>query len=357
MAVYLVYRCSEISPSERFIRRFEHDNIVDWARSIWKPIPNEEDARRYDREVLGDPDIGVLEWMFVAIAEEGLPPPESTGDVLAALVSNAYAPEEDHGEHHIQVLIEGSDDQVALYLFDDHFRAENPGLTDFLLLDGWELPDAWSEEESPSLPHCNPVEPRGSGEGTLYFVHLLAESKYNLDDLEDGIRLDGVRVEDVCRYALTWSEAEAPDFELRMLRRSLQELLAAPAGEDAGFLSAIRDQPGEAVHWAVYSDWRQEQGKPPAGLHLLEAALRAMRLHYARETCDPSRDRIKVTPHMAQAYKHEGVWTSYPDPVERESYTQFIFFDDRWAAANPTLASGILRFAARWDVLATEEEV
>jgi hypothetical protein len=31
-------------------------------------------------------------------------------------------------------------------------------------------------------------------------------------------------------------------------------------------------------------------------------------------------------------------------------YDQWIFFDDRWAA-HPTLAAGILTFAARWDVL------
>ncbi|MDY3551640.1 hypothetical protein R5W24_000718 [Gemmata sp. JC717] len=33
------------------------------------------------------------------------------------------------------------------------------------------------------------------------------------------------------------------------------------------------------------------------------------------------------------------------------SFEQFIFFDDRWAAAHPTLAKGIFTFASRWDVL------
>jgi hypothetical protein len=111
----------------------------------------------------------------------------------------------------------------------------------------------------------------------------------------------------------------------------------------------------------VYSDWLQERGRPPAGLSLLEAALRAEKFAEARKNRDPSLDRVKVTPHMAQACKHEGRWPDEPFLwfAPSDSYTQWVYFDDRWAPANPTLAAGILRFAARWDVLSTgprEEE-
>lgn len=342
MSVYLVYRCYYNAPGERHVRRFEHDSVVDWLRSIWKPISNEDRAYRHAKKLLGGLDVALFGSLFHTIAEEELPPPESLDEVLGGFV-NVYVEEEDHGPHHLQVLTEDDDNQVAVYLFDDHFRAAAPGLTDFLLLDGWELPD------------CGRLAPP-AGEGFVYSVDLITESKYNLEDLSGGSRLDGARVPDLCGYVLTRPDEDELDYALRSLRRSLQGVLAAPGGEDAGFLAEIRDHPGEGVHWAAYSDWLEERGRPPAGLHLLEAALRASVPAGADESRRPALDRVKVTPHMAQACKHEGrqVRTSSPGP--RDTYTQWIFFDDRWVAAHPTLADGLLRFAARWDVLSADSE-
>ena len=54
---------------------------------------------------------------------------------------------------------------------------------------------------------------------------------------------------------------------------------------------------------------------------------------------------------------------SYPTPLPlgngivriwfspRDTYETWIFFDDRWVAAHPTLAEGMVRFDSRWDVL------
>ena len=36
---------------------------------------------------------------------------------------------------------------------------------------------------------------------------------------------------------------------------------------------------------------------------------------------------------------------------EQEAFHHVILFDDRWAAAHPRLANGILRFASDWDIL------
>ena len=42
-----------------------------------------------------------------------------------------YCEEEAHGPHHIQVLTEWGDNQRAIYVFDDHYRAKKPGKSDF----------------------------------------------------------------------------------------------------------------------------------------------------------------------------------------------------------------------------------
>jgi uncharacterized protein (TIGR02996 family) len=268
---------------------------------------------------------------------------------------NAYVEEEGHGPHHLQILTEDDDNQVAVYLFDDHFRALAPGLTDFLLLDGWELPGTWSDTRLPWLPRSARLAHSSAAEGAVYAVRLFTDCRSTLEDLDGGVQVQGIRVPDRCRYLLTHSDEEDLDYGLQFIRGPLQDLLAAPVGEDAGFLAEIRDNPGEEVHWNVYSDWLEERGQPPAGLYLLEVALRAEKFAGALENRSPALDRVKVTPHMAQACKHEGRWAhdSFRGPSPRESDTQWIFFDDRWLSAHPTLATGILQVAAHWDVLST----
>ena len=54
---------------------------------------------------------------------------------------------------------------MAVYVFDDHYRAANPGKADFLLLDGWELPAGDADGEPPLLPGTRAVEPAGEGAG------------------------------------------------------------------------------------------------------------------------------------------------------------------------------------------------
>lgn len=356
MAVYFVYRAHDNGRAERFVRRFEADTVLDWFRSIWKAIPDENAARQHAWKLFGGLDAWMFGYLFLCIAEEELPPPEDMGEVRDGF-RHVYVPEENHGPHHLQIVIEAGDIEEAIYLFDDHFRAMHPGLTDFLLLDGWELPDAWSDTASVVLPDCERQKHPGDREGTLYAVDLFVDCKYNLTDLDGGMRVDGARVEDLCRYVLTHPDADRLiGYGLRSLHRTLREMLEAPSGEDAGFLTAIRDHPGEPVHWAVYSDWLQERGLPPAGIYLLEAALRAAKLNRPRDGCDPALDLVKVTSHLAQASKHEAKEKASEQHPHRDVFTQWIFFDDRWAAAHPILAEGLLRYAARWDVLTVEPD-
>jgi uncharacterized protein (TIGR02996 family) len=353
MAVYFVYRCYYNAPGERHVRRFEFDNVVEWVRSIWRPIPETETAYQCAQDLLGGLDGWMFGQIFLAIAEEGLPPPENMDQVMKGFW-HLYIEQEDHGPHHLQILTEDDDNQVAIYLFDDHFLATAPGRTDFLLLDSWELPSTWSDAGPPCLPGSpRRIKHPGEGEGAVYTLSLLTESKYNLEDLCGGSRVEGARVPDLCRYVLTHPDEKELDYGLRLIRCTLQEILAAPAGEDAGFLAAIRDNPRERVHWDVYSDWLQDHDQLPAGLYLLEAALRTEKFGGVREDRNPALDRIKVSPHLAQACKHEGQTLRSTPPTVRDFFQQWIYFDDLWAAANPTLATGLLQFAARWDVLST----
>jgi uncharacterized protein (TIGR02996 family) len=159
------------------------------------------------------------------------------------------------------------------------------------------------------------------------------------------------------------------------------QLLQAPdkaRPQETAFLRAIRDNPGDETNWAVYSDWLQEQGRPRAGLAVLERALTACTRHpvaailnsidtrgiglgdlsAARQECeglpgqfagrlthDPARSLVHVEDHLAQVCLHTGRWG------QRDLFHQWFLFDDLWAGEHPALANTVLRYARRWDVL------
>ena len=158
---------------------------------------------------------------------------------------------------------------------------------------------------------------------------------------------------DLARYLLLHPDEDGLGYGLAEAREALCDLLKEPVGEDAGFLVAIREQPAELTHWGEYSDWLQDRGLPPAGLYLLDRAAGGQVIFRRSKNRNPELDCIKVSAHAAQVSKHRGRWPDEPflwfSP--NDNFVQFIFFDDRWAAAHPALAAGILTFASRWDVL------
>jgi uncharacterized protein (TIGR02996 family) len=354
MSVYFVYRTTYNTPLEKHVRCFEDDSVLAWARRIWEPIDDADRAFEHAKGLLGGLEVYTFERLFTGIAEEGTPPPKSMKNLAVALEHHLYVNEIRHGQHHLQLFTDDDETEMALYLFDDHYRAAHPGRSDWLLHDHWELPEGESDEPTRPLRNTWALRLSGDGEGALYSINFVALDSGNLSDLGDTMfRIEGLRLDGLCRFLLRHSKEDGLGVGLEGLRTGLVELLAEPAREDAGFLAAIRDDPTDPVLWGVYSDWLVERGRPTAGLDLLERALRRVGPTQGRKNRDPSRDLTRVTPHLAQASKHEGSW---PDQEflwfsPHDSFETWIFFDDRWAAAHPTLANGLVRFDTRWDVL------
>jgi uncharacterized protein (TIGR02996 family) len=349
MAVYFVYRCHYNAPSEKHVRRFEYDTVLDWAKAVFKQLPGDDAGWRYAKDLLGGLYVYSFGDLFaIGDEDEELPPPRTMRDVHNWF-HKMYVDEHKNGPHHIQILTDDDELEMAVYVFDDHYRKANPGKADFLLLDGWELPDG-DADGTWALPRTARVrdlagKPK-SGGPVSYACFLAHYDSANLD-LSGGARVANVRVPDLARYILTeWADSEM-EGEWETLRLALEKRLKSPRGDDAGFLKAIRKQPAELTNWGVYSDWLQERDEPVAGVKLLRDALARADVEdgSVKKNRKPSKDLIRVTPHMVQACFHTASWG------KTDLYHQWIFFDDRWAAAHPTLAAGILTFASRWDVL------
>jgi uncharacterized protein (TIGR02996 family) len=204
----------------------------------------------------------------------------------------------------------------------------------------------------------------------------------DLDDLVPAARIDGVRVPQLARYLVRSEFEEGFPAPLMLLRPLVAiELPSADAIETA-FLADIRAQPDDEAAWNAYSDWLQDQGRPPAGRWLLEQALTragvwvdagfkqesdphlyelgAQDLNEAHASAlrvvkrldshpRPATSVVRVDDHIAQLCFRQGIWES----VGRSIYEQWILFDDLWASAHPDLANGILRYVQRWDVLSS----
>jgi uncharacterized protein (TIGR02996 family) len=351
MSVYFVYRTTYNSPLEKHVRRFDDDSVLAWARRVWRPIADGATAFQYAEALLGGLDVHSFGSVFTGLAEDGGAPPDSMAAVRRGF-EHMYTNEVSHGPHHLQLMTDDDETEMAVYLFDDHYRAAHPGRADFLLHDGWELPAGGAKPRKKPLPDTHP-EGAGDGEGALYAVCLAAFDSGNLSDLGSTLpRIEGVRVEGLCRYLLL-SGRRSLSGDLEIMRAALRKLFTRPKGEDAGFLKAIRETPAEAANWNAYSDWLLERDRPAAGLHLLERALGRAEPSKCRKNRDPARDLVRVTPHMAQAAKHEGSWPeeSFMWFTPHDTFETWVVFDDCWAAAHKSLAEGLVRFSTRWDVL------
>jgi uncharacterized protein (TIGR02996 family) len=351
MTVHFVYRCHYGNPSEKWVRRFEADTVLDWFRSIWQPIPANDTppyrAYQHANRLLGRNVYG-FDCLFEKIAEQGWDPPTSMRQLTRYLESTLYIDEMKSGPHHVQIYTDDDDLEMVIHVFDDHYAAAHPNRSAFLAHEDWKLPDGAGPGGFRAGSNTIPLLPKGPARGTTYFALLAFYASDNIDGLAGAYRLDGMRVPDLPRYLLTREEPPEGEWpgELDSLGEAVRAYAARAKGEERAFLTSIAEGTDEAASWAAYSDWLQDRGRPAGGPYLLEMAMRATEPGHVESHRQKRNDLYHVGEHIAQACKHTGTWRQ-----KLKNYHQWIFFDDVWASGHPDLAQSLLRFAARWDVL------
>jgi uncharacterized protein (TIGR02996 family) len=388
MSVFFCYRRHNLGPSGKYLKRFDDATVFDWFRNRWRACPaDDEDGRdRWLAEVFGCPSVSGLRSLFDAIAEHDLSVPQ-TPEALADILQNHLDYE---GRllldlpHLMQVLTDDDELELAYYFFDDEYLTRHRRRAALLLHDDWRLPSGAGEggftcdEEVTTLSSNQP----GDGSTYLAFVGYCESCNLREPTPPRPFRLDGTRLPDLARWFAT-PPADECAVEISLLMGNL--FRGPDASVEESFLHDIRARPKDTAAWNAYADWCQEQGGRPLGLHLLEQALRRIG-HYSsaffralreepayvlgmglgegpEEPVEmlrllegelpgpwaepPTRSLWQVDEHCAVLDAHVGrcFWT------ERDSFHQWYLFDDLWASAHPGLASAILRFVQRWDVL------
>jgi uncharacterized protein (TIGR02996 family) len=353
MAVYFVYRSHYGNPGAFHVRRFDAETVLDWFRSIWKGIPNEQptwEASSYAEKLIGR-SVYSFGSLFGSIHEHNWPPPKSMNELGRRLNNAVYVGELQGLGHHIQILTDDDELEMAIYIFDDHYVKKHPDRCAFLMREDWVLPDGMASgafKPPRGVPKLNAGQ---QGEGCTYLAHFAAYDSGSLTDLgpDEGFCLTGcvpgVRVPDFPRFLvpLTTRDHEDVGSEIAQLLSGVTPAVKAAKGQEKAFLKAVTANPNDQVCWGAYTDWLLENDRPP----LLE---RILKKYIPEAGCStdsrrPKKDRIVVQSHVAQASKHVTRWG------KDDLYHHFALFDDLWANAYPHLAASLLRTATRWDPL------
>jgi uncharacterized protein (TIGR02996 family) len=338
MSIWFVFRSQYDGPLSKHIQRFDGaDTLLDWFRSIWRPIPDLDTACQLGEELLGT-YVYSFGSFFIRIAENSLPVPDSMKQVHECLESALYGGEYRGTDDTIQVLTDDGSSSLALYWFTDSFAQAHPERVAFLLRDDWRLPETVGKGGFKQKPGVRLVVPATRSKKALYIAEQTWETSCDLEDLSGGEKIPGLRLPDLVPWLLRRSVEETEGLGnstiLASLREELENLIITGDGLEGSFRRTLAEDPDDTVTWNAYTDWLADQELPRAELHLLELALRARSIAAVK---------LQVAPHcVAQA-----------EPREEGSkeFEQLFLFDDLWASGNVDLANAILDYVGRFNVL------
>jgi uncharacterized protein (TIGR02996 family) len=346
MTVHFVYRNQE-GPTGLRHRQFPQATVLDWFAAHWEAIPDWEPANQRVIDLLGG-KVYTFERLFQGIAEQSLKPPRTARALEEAFgEASLYINEMRIAAHCVQVFTDDDETELAYYFVDDAYLAKHANRAVYLLRDDWRLPAKAGEGGfKPAVKTTQIGKVRG--EGSTYLVFHDFWDSGNLDGLEGGYRIDGIRLPQLARYL---SCHELPRngcvfaYDVPALKQALFPTKKKAKTEEEALLLAIAESPGDDGPWHVFHDWLQDHGGRSAGAYVLQRGLRSatqMQIGpYPGWKFDPARSELQVEEHVAVLCRH----------VHKSWFHQWYFFDDLWASAQPDLANALLRYAARWDVL------
>jgi hypothetical protein len=354
MTVHFVYRNQE-GPTGLQHRQFPDATVLDWFARHWEAIPDLDAAAQRVVDLLGS-HVYSFNRVFQGIAEHELEPPRTAQQLEETLdEAGLYINEMRISTHCVQVLTDDDETELAWYFVDDAYLAKKGSRAVYLLRDDWKLPaETGAGGFRPAVKTTRVDKVRG--EGTTYLVFHDFWDSGNLDELEGGYRIDGIRLPQLVRHLAHPGMDPVGEccfsYDMEALLECLLPKVKKARTEEDALLQALGEEPEDEAPWRALHDWLQDRGGRSAGAYLLERALRGVtRMQpgdYSTWKFDPKKSRVQVDEHVAVLCRHVD---SCDLSSKGERYHQWYLFDDLWASAHPDLANAILRYAARWDVL------
>lgn len=330
--IWFVYRSHREGPLGKRVRRVAAASILAWFQAKVEEARISLTPHRVADADLGGPVQG-LAALWEATKQQSLHTPKSTAALSKLLQEHVHAT--GHADdvradaHSVRVLSSDEEGEAAWFFFDDEAYARLPRNLAYLLHDEARLPDGDADRAfaAAALPA---LAPGGEGEGATYACLLTSHGRRAIAGR--SVVIAGVRLPELAAHLrrVTPDGAEGWPIELRLLRAMIDD-------GDAKLTPALQRAaayPLEAVMGKV-DHAHLAMGAPDAARAELVAA--------AEGHAAAGEPRVFEGEHAALLSMHVS---------ERAGYAQWIFFDDRWAAANADLATSILHCTEHADPFA-----
>ncbi len=338
--IWFVYRSHYEGPLSKRVRRLEAPSVLAWFQAQIEEARVAEHPGESVAAALGGPVHG-LPSVFEASHKHSLHTPKTATALRKVLGDHLHVrggEENIHLDgHSLRVLTSDGAVELAYFLFDDEAVSRAPDRLAWLVHDEPRLPEGDADGAFSPPVEVAAYTPAGSGEGATYACLLTYHNRESLPGqagVFPGVRLPGLAAH--LRAVVPDSKGDEHHntwpVELRLLRGMLDDgdttLGPALARAAAYPLSGVANKDHARLGTGAFAASRPDflaaaEGLKPAG--------------------DPAKSTVHETTHTALLSAHQS---------EKLGYQQWIFFDDRWAAAHRDLAASILHYASHWDPFA-----
>lgn len=346
--IWFVYRSHYDGPLSKRVCRIDAPSILAWFQEKLADARGSATPRDVANADLGGYVYGFGS-LLAAAKEHKLPSPKSTAALRAMLRKHLYVeggPESIRvDDHTVRVVTDDDEVMLAYYFFDDEAVREHPESVAWLLEEDPALVDG--DEDGPFDPKVplRSIEPGGKGAGATYACLLTFADGESIPG--KAAVIPGVRLPDLAEHLRRVVPASKPQawspewldtwpVELRLLRAMLDpkdETLAAALERCARYpLDAIANTNHSRLGVGQHADARAELSQAAEG---------------QKHRGEPDKSIVHEGEHVAVLCAHTST---------HFGYQQWIFFDDRWAAAYPDLAASLLRYATDWDPFPWQDE-
>ncbi len=334
--IWFVYRSHYEGPLSKRVRRLEAPSVLAWFQAQIEEARVAAQPGESVTAALGGPVHG-FEAVFEAAHKHSLHTPK-TATALRKVLGDHLHVGEDHlhlDGHSLRVLTSDGTAELAYFLLDDEAVSRAPDRLSWLLHDDPHLPEGDADGAFSPPVEVAAYTPAGSGEGATYaclLTHHDRESLPGQAGVFPGVRLPGLAAH--LRAVVPDSKGDEHHntwpVELRLLRAMLDEgdsTLGPALGRAAAYpMSGVTAR--ARLGTGAFASARPE---------FLAAA------EGATTSADPAKTLVHENAHAVLLTTH---------PSDKLGYQQWIFFDDRWAAAHRDLAASILHYATNWDPFA-----
>ncbi len=321
MKIYFAYRSGYIY-NNRHVRTFEAASVLDWFVGNWELLCSQE-AKAIEN-FLGAHPYGLPVTNYQE--QKSVEAPRNLRDLKDKLENFVYSNQVLVKKNCVQVFTDDDEIELAWYVFDEIYAAQNPENLSLWLYD--DLPTEFVAEPDTEILPAKIVPLHGAARGHTYYLSSMIYDSSHLSDLEGAYLIEGVSVPDLVDFLRTHELATTTNrlsyglHEIRFLQQLCKILPNSDQeqifNELARFPSTSLDEiPNEEIANLTPEQIKASQMTDSA-THLSQANL---------------------SEHFVELWSCNGDFFSY-----------LVIFDDFWLHKNRDLGRSLNRFCKTWKI-------